>query len=113
MPIKSVNPKNGQVIKEYKEMSDEEVFGYIGEAYECYKRWRNNGEEGLKERMETILDERRDAFCETITCEMGKPLKACMSEVDKAIKMIEYYVENASEFLSNENLKTKFPETFV
>lgn len=44
---------------------------------------------------------------------MGKTLKESAGEVEKAIKMIEYYQNNAVEFLQDENLPSKFLESYV
>lgn len=100
-------------------MSEEEIHSILDKAYAVYKNWRNNGEDGFKERIEKfsklkeVLNERRQIICETITNEMGKPIKQTAGEIDKAIALIDYYIQNASEFLANEPLKTKFPEAFI
>jgi succinate-semialdehyde dehydrogenase / glutarate-semialdehyde dehydrogenase len=44
---------------------------------------------------------------------MGKNLMESAGEVEKAIKMIEYYQNNAVEFLQDENLPSKFLESYV
>ncbi len=44
---------------------------------------------------------------------MGKPIKECVGEVDKSIKLIEYYQNNAKEFLEDENLQSKYLEAYV
>jgi succinate-semialdehyde dehydrogenase/glutarate-semialdehyde dehydrogenase len=119
MSIRSVNPKTGKVMKEYERISDEELQHQLDKAYDCYKRWRNSGEEGLKERLEKfgklkqLLNERREQLCLTITEEMGKPIKQTYNEVDKSIALIDYYVENVKDFLADEEVKTKFPSCWV
>ena len=80
MSTKSINPKNGVVNKEYNRITNEELKYHLDKAYECYKRWRCSGEEGIKERLEKfknlkfLLSERRDQLCLKITEEMGKPI---------------------------------------
>jgi succinate-semialdehyde dehydrogenase / glutarate-semialdehyde dehydrogenase len=50
---------------------------------------------------------------ETITNEMGKPLKESLGEVDKSVGMIDYYIKNAESYLKDEVIPTKFPKTTI
>lgn len=43
------------------------------------------------EKLKQLLQERRQKIAEIICNEMGKPVKECAGEVDKSIKLIEYY----------------------
>jgi succinate-semialdehyde dehydrogenase/glutarate-semialdehyde dehydrogenase len=78
-----------------------------------------NPNDGIMERLEKIenvkkiLTERKQKIAEIITNEMGKTIKESAGEVEKSIKMIEYYQNNAIEFMKEENLPSKFLESYV
>jgi acyl-CoA reductase-like NAD-dependent aldehyde dehydrogenase len=44
---------------------------------------------------------------------MGKPIKESLGEVDKSINLIDYYAKNSDEFLKEEVIPTRFPETTI
>jgi succinate-semialdehyde dehydrogenase/glutarate-semialdehyde dehydrogenase len=60
---------------------------------------RENGSEGVLKRLEKmkklrkILDENIDTYAETMTNEMGKPLKQAKEEIQKCGNHIDYYVK--------------------
>lgn len=117
----SINPKNGTHNKSYDCISNDQLNERLDRAFKAYKKIfeTENPIEGIRERMEKmegvkkLLNERKQKIAEIITSEMGKPVKESANEVDKAIKMIEYYQNNAIEFMQDENLPSKFLESYV
>jgi succinate-semialdehyde dehydrogenase/glutarate-semialdehyde dehydrogenase len=117
----STNPKNGQQNKSYECISNDQLNDRLERAFKVYKKMLDidNPIEGVRERLERLekvkglLGERKQKIAQTITDEMGKPLKESAGEVEKAIKMIEYYQNNAVEFMQDENLPSKFLESYV
>lgn len=65
MPIRSLNPTTGKILKEYQLMTNEELSVILGKAHAVYLKWRKQGLEGLNERLEklakvqVLLKERR------------------------------------------------------
>jgi len=80
---------------------------------------RDNGCEGMRERLEKlkklqkIIEENRDTIAETMTNEMGKPIKSAREELQKCGSHIDYCVKKAEEFLEDEKLDSKFEEAYV
>lgn len=58
------------------------------------------------------MKERIDKCAEMVTNEMGKPIKEARGEIEKGIKLIEYYLENAEKYLDDEQIKSKFEESY-
>ncbi|MGK9475554.1 NAD-dependent succinate-semialdehyde dehydrogenase [Melioribacter sp. OK-6-Me] len=116
MPLKSINPATGDLIKEFPEMSPEEVEKIIIAANEAYRQWR---EYSLEKRCELIknagdqlLKEKED-YARIITSEMGKPITQSIAEVEKCAWVCQYYAENAKNILANEIIETDASESFV
>ena len=65
------------------------------------------------EKVKELLSERKQKIAQIITDEMGKTLSDSAAEVEKSIKMIEYYQNNALEFMKEENMPSKFLESYV
>ena len=41
------------------------------------------------------MNNKKQTLAELITCEMGKPIKESIAEVEKSISIIDYYTQNA------------------
>ena len=64
-------------------------------------------------KLKEILLERKKNLAECITNENGKPIKETNGEIEKSIKLIEYYQNNAKDYLADENIQSKFLESYV
>lgn len=101
LSFKSVNPKNNKLLKEYQASSEQDIAEAVSNAFGAYKEMRDNGCEGMRERLEKlkklqkILEEKREAIAETITNEMGKPIKSAREELQKCGSHIDYCVKKA------------------
>lgn len=119
MAFKSINPKNGRLIKSYDCISNKDLNAKLDKSIKVFKFMKNQGHDGVTERFEkfakvkALLLQRKPQLAELITNEMGKPLKESMGEVDKSVGMIDYYIQNAESFLRDEVIPTKFPKTTI
>lgn len=88
-------------------MTPAEVERRIALAASAYQRHRviSVGQRaGAMQRAAEILDSRKNEFGRLMTLEMGKPLAAGISEVEKSAAGCRYYAEKAGQFLSDREI---------
>lgn len=113
---KSINPADGKEIKNYPDMSIEEVNQIIIKTNDAFLDWRRTDFLTRKEKMKSaakILLDKKDKYAEIMTLEMGKPVKQSIAEVEKCSWVCDYYADNAEKFLSNEEIKTDASKSYV
>lgn len=114
--IRTLNPATGKVEKEFQAYTSEEINKYIDEANELYKEWRFVSYEERKVIMKRVANEMRKQkshLASLITTEMGKPLRESEIEIDYSANIIEYYADNAEEFLASTPLETQKGTAYV
>jgi succinate-semialdehyde dehydrogenase/glutarate-semialdehyde dehydrogenase len=104
-----INPATGETVKEYPEISDEDLSGAMAAAADAHRSW------GLKtsiaeraalvKRVAELHSERREALAEIIVREMGKPMEQALGEVDFCVDIWGFYADNAEDFLEDEPIK--------
>ncbi|MEM5402839.1 NAD-dependent succinate-semialdehyde dehydrogenase [Paraburkholderia unamae] len=103
MSFVTVNPANGEVVKEYPLQSDEQVFAALGAADKRYRedwKFRPVAERaGIVARAAKILREKRDEYARYPTLEMGKVTRFSYMEVDLVADILDYYAANGEKFL--------------
>ena len=55
--------------------------------------------------LQDILRERKEEYAALMTQEMGKPITQSRGEIDKCIGHLQYYIDNAGEFMADEELR--------
>jgi succinate-semialdehyde dehydrogenase/glutarate-semialdehyde dehydrogenase len=60
-----------------------------------------------------ILETRKHEFAKVMTTEMGKPLKAAVSEAEKCAWVCRYYAETAPQHLADEIVETNASKSFI
>jgi succinate-semialdehyde dehydrogenase/glutarate-semialdehyde dehydrogenase len=115
MPIASINPANGKLIRSFEALTDEAAIEKVGIAHEAFKAY---GAIPLDHRalcmrkLAHLLDEEVADLAHTITLEMGKPIHASRQEVAKCAAACRYYAENAARILAPEPIATE-NQTYV
>ena len=108
MTQKSINPYNGELLKEYPTHSTEDVNKIITGCHQNFLEWRKWSFAQRAEKMKaaaSILKSKKEELSKLISLEMGKPLSQSESEIDKCAMVCEYYAEKAAVFLANESLE--------
>src|SRR5947209_11451731 len=114
--VTSLSPYTGKVLREFEQDSDEALERKLHLAQE---RAQSHRKVPLAERARMmlraaeILEEEKQRFGETMTLEMGKPLKAAVQEAEKSAFGCRYYAENAGRFLADEEARTSAGRSFV
>jgi succinate-semialdehyde dehydrogenase / glutarate-semialdehyde dehydrogenase len=106
-PIATVNPANGELLREFNPMSDEQVDHAVYDAHQAFLFWR---ERPVSERVAALaraadlMLERIDELSGLVTLEMGKLRHEAHGEVNLSAEIFRYYAENAAKLLAPEPL---------
>lgn len=116
MAIETINPATGELVKQYTEMTLDEVNGIIDAAQAAWPAWRALSFEQRGEylkRAAAILRERKEQYGKLMVTEMGKTLASAMTEVEKCAGCCEFYAEKAEEFLKPEIIETEASKSYI
>lgn len=105
MPIATVNPANGETLKTYEAMGDEEIERRLQLAEATFRTYRTSAfteRARLMHRAADLLDEDQQDIGRTMTTEMGKPVKQARAEAAKCAKAMRWYADHAQELLADE-----------
>ncbi|MFF9059373.1 NADP-dependent succinic semialdehyde dehydrogenase [Streptomyces sp. NPDC101213] len=105
MPIATVNPANGETLKTYQAMDEEELERRLQLAEATFRTYRTTAfadRARLLNRAADLLDEDRAEIGRVMTTEMGKPVKQARAEAAKCAKAMRWYAEHAPELLADE-----------
>ncbi|MGA8264531.1 MAG: aldehyde dehydrogenase family protein, partial [Ignavibacteriaceae bacterium] len=114
--IKSINPASEELLKEYKEMSSEEVSEIIDSVHNDFVKWQGSDFKERSEKMKkaaSILRNKKEDLGAIMTLEMGKPIAQSRAEVEKCAWVCDYFAENAEKFLQDEIIETDASKSFV
>lgn len=103
LAMESINPATGQVIKEYQQHSEDEIYKAIDRASETFETWQERPlrvRETLLQSASDILNENKQKYAELIVQEVGKPITQARAEVEKCAWVCEHYAEYANAYLS-------------
>ncbi|GAY19084.1 NAD-dependent succinate-semialdehyde dehydrogenase [Mycobacterium sp. shizuoka-1] len=104
-----VDPKSGEVVREYPTATDEQIEQALASAAKAYREWSKTStvaqRADLIRRVAALHTERREKLAEIIHREMGKPLDQALGEVDFSAAIYEYYADNAEKFLADEPIE--------
>ncbi|MGW1913616.1 NADP-dependent succinic semialdehyde dehydrogenase [Streptomyces sp. NPDC002076] len=105
MPIATVNPANGETLKTYEPMGEEELERRLQLAEATFRTYRtmsfvDRGRLLLK--AADLLDEDQQEVARVMTTEMGKPIRQARAEAAKCAKAMRWYAERAEGLLADE-----------
>src|SRR6476469_1111242 len=104
-----VNPATGETIKEYPEISDEELRAAIDRADQASRTFPAStsvaDRAALVRKVGELHSERRETLAEIIVREMGKPIEQALMEVDFAAMIYGFYADNAEALMADEPIK--------
>src|SRR3954468_13528199 len=104
-----VNPATGETVKEYQQISDEELRAAIDRADQASRSWPSSSNAtdraALVRRVAELHSQRRRQLAEIIVREMGKPIEQALMEVDFAAEIYGFYADNAEDLMADEPIK--------
>ena len=109
--FRSINPKNNKLYRTFEAIGSNDLETYIERSYQRFRYKYAQGHTALPRRFQKlgyladILEENKANYAGLITQEMGKPIAQATGEIDKCISHLHYYIDNASKFLEDEELR--------
>ncbi len=104
-----VNPATGETLKEYPQISDDELRAAIERAGEASRTWPSSStvaeRAALVRKVGELHSERRQQLAEIIVREMGKPIEQALMEVDFAGEIYGFYADNAENLMADEPIE--------
>src|SRR5882672_11928874 len=116
MPIASINPVDGTTIKTFEPLNENQISERLARAAETFRIYRRTSfdeREPMMTRAAEILEQEKRAFARLMTLEMGKPIKAAVSEAEKCALVCRYYAANARQQLADSLVETNATRSYV
>jgi succinate-semialdehyde dehydrogenase / glutarate-semialdehyde dehydrogenase len=116
MPIASVNPATGEIIRTFEPLNEAQIDEKLQRAadiFRVYRRTTFESRESMMRRAADILETEKNDFARLMTREMGKPIKGAVGEAEKCAWVCRYYVENARQHLTNKLVETNATKSYV
>jgi succinate-semialdehyde dehydrogenase/glutarate-semialdehyde dehydrogenase len=116
MPIASINPATGETLKTFESLSDLQLEEKLQRAAGIFPDHRHTSfaeRVHMMMRAAEILEHEKQEFARVMTLEMGKPIKAAVSEAEKCALVCRYYAENAEKHLADEIVETNATKSYV
>ncbi|MFF8935393.1 NADP-dependent succinic semialdehyde dehydrogenase [Streptomyces paradoxus] len=105
MPIATVNPANGETLKTYEAMGEQEIERRLQLAEATFRTYRTttfDERARLLHRAADLLEEDQQDIARVMTTEMGKPIQQARAEAAKCAKAMRWYADHAQELLADE-----------
>jgi len=116
MPIATINPATGKVVKTFQPLTEAEIEKKLQLAVKTFNRERKTPFAVRAQRMlkaAEIVERDKDKFGHLMTLEMGKTYKSAVAEAVKCTSACRYYAENAERFLADELVETGAKKSFI
>src|SRR4051794_1019427 len=105
MPIATINPATGEVVKKFDALPPAQIDAAIGRSSDAFRALRATSFDqraGWMRAAADLLEAEQDDLGALLTLEMGKTLTAAKAEVVKCAKACRFYAEHAEQFLADE-----------
>ena len=116
MPIQSVNPANGVLLRSFTPLTSEALLEKIelaGTAFVEYANVPISHRELCMRKLADLLESETGELAALITAEMGKPVVAARAEVVKCASACLYYADHADRILAPEPVDIGSNDAYV
>ena len=116
MGITTINPTTGEALKKFDELGTDQLEAKLELAANTFRTYRHTqfaDRARMMTRAAEILEQEKHEFGRLMTVEMGKPLKAAISETEKCALVCRYYAENAERQLADQVVETNAKRSYV
>ena len=104
-----INPANGETVKEYDQISDDDLQAAIAAADAAHRDWAMNStvaeRAAMVKKVAEFHTERREELADIITREMGKPKEQALGEVDFCADIYGFYADNGEDLLKDDPIE--------
>ena len=108
MPIQSINPATGSVVRDFPPLTEQAMLEKIDACARAFEQQRELPLEHRSlcmRKLAMLLTEDRSELARMITMEVGKPIASAEAEIDKCADCCLYYAKNAARLLAPEILR--------
>jgi succinate-semialdehyde dehydrogenase / glutarate-semialdehyde dehydrogenase len=116
MAIATINPSTGETVASFEELTKNQIdtkLQLAADTFQTHKRTSFADRARKMTRAADILETEKHEFGRLMTIEMGKPLKAAISEAEKCAWVCRYYAETAERHLADQEVKTDAKQSYV
>jgi succinate-semialdehyde dehydrogenase/glutarate-semialdehyde dehydrogenase len=116
MAIASINPATGETLKNFPELTKDQLEEKLELAANTFRTYRHTSfadRSRMMSRAAEILESEKHEFARVMTTEMGKPITAAVSEAEKCAWVCRYYAENAQRHLADQLVETNARKSYV
>ncbi|MBN3726871.1 aldehyde dehydrogenase family protein [Burkholderia sp. Ac-20379] len=103
--FRSISPLDGKEVATYPVQGPDDLEQALQRTSAAFGEWKRRSVEArgaALKRLGQALRADAQRIAETITLEMGKPIKQALAEVEKSAGVCDWYAEHAGEFLAPE-----------
>ena len=116
MPIASINPYTGRVLRRFTAFSWPKTERILAQAFRAATVWRQSPfaeRAALLRRAAALLRERQQELARLMALEMGKPVTDGRAEVEKCAACCEFYATHGERFMADEVIQTDAGRSFI
>jgi succinate-semialdehyde dehydrogenase / glutarate-semialdehyde dehydrogenase len=116
MPIQSVNPATGALLRSFTPLTTEALMRKIGLAETAFASDANvplSHRALWMRKLAHLLESETDELAALIVTEMGKPVSQARSEIVKCASVCRYYADHAARILAPEPVDTGTSDAYV
>ena len=116
MPIQSINPATGVLLRSFRPLEPEAITAKIALAYEASRSYPS---ETLTQRafwmrrLAHLLEAEENELATLMVTEMGKTITSARAEVGKCARACRYYAEQSEAMLAPEFIATEHARSYV
>jgi succinate-semialdehyde dehydrogenase / glutarate-semialdehyde dehydrogenase len=106
---RSVNPATGEVLKDFPQHTDEQMWDALATADKAFRSWGSlpiSERSKIIARSAQILLEKKEELARLATLEMGKRIAESRGEVELSASILQYFADKAEVFLAPKKLDT-------
>ncbi|MBV8841736.1 MAG: NAD-dependent succinate-semialdehyde dehydrogenase, partial [Bryobacterales bacterium] len=116
MPIATINPATGQLLKSFEPLTPQQIEAKLQLASETFPKFRALSfaeRSRMMGKAAEIIEQGREELGRLMTTEMGKTYRSAVDEAVKCAWACRYYAENAERLLKDEIVETGPARTLV
>jgi succinate-semialdehyde dehydrogenase / glutarate-semialdehyde dehydrogenase len=109
MPYVSVNPATGEVLRNFPEHTDEEMWDALTTANRAFRSWASrpfSERSKIIGRSAHLLLEKKEELARLATLEMGKRIAESRGEVELSASIMRYFADNAEFLLAPKKIES-------
>ena len=116
MPLISINPATGRILRRHRAQTAREVAASAVRAEAAFREWRRRPFAVRARHLRAVAGVLRgelEAHARLITAEMGKPIAQARAEIEKCALVCDHYARHAAAFLADERPPGAPPNSFI